>query len=196
MSKKNIALRYDGFTIEASRDTVAAAVLSHARAAILPVPRFAANDIPAPGKPWPGQGGIYAGLQLGEDGNVYHLIRAVDDICDEIEWGERGTELTGCYDKHHGLSNTQAMAAAGNTAAIKVLALEIEGHRDFVIPAQKQGQLLYVNAPSSQAKKIYWTSTQYSSNHAWYQSFGDGLSSINSKDFQFAVCAGRRFLAY
>ena len=197
MSKKNIALRYDGFTIEAKRDLVAAAVLGHVRGAVgISLPAVAANDIPRIGTYWPGQGGIYAGPQLAEDGNIYHLIRAVDDISAGIAWGERGTELSGCADKWHGMENTKAMAAAGNAAAIKVLALEIDGHRDFFIPAQKQGQMLNVNAPSASVKKAYWTSTQFSSNGAWYQSFDGGYSYVTNKVTQFAVCAVRRFLAY
>lgn len=195
---KRLSFSFPGFSIEADPNFVACAFLDAARqasGASLQQAFVSDAHTPVMGEVWPGQGGIYIGLMKDEDGLTYHLVRATTDLKDNAAWGKSGEKLSGCDNKWHGLGNTQAMAKAGSEIAKTALELEIDGHQDFYIPAQREAMLQYINAPKASKSELYWTSTQYASSDAWYQSFDDGSSYIYYKDFTLRVCAVRRFLA-
>jgi hypothetical protein len=59
------------------------------------------------------------------------------------KWGEYGEKIEGADSFTDSLANTQAMAAAGSDLAAKVLALNIEGHTDWAIPARDVQELQY-----------------------------------------------------
>ena len=58
-------------------------------------------------------------------------------------WGEYGVKIEGADSFTDSLANTQAMAAAGSELAAKVLALDIGGFTDWVIPARDVQELQY-----------------------------------------------------
>lgn len=171
------------------------AVIEHIKKrAGIPLPRFAANDIPAIGEVWPGQGGIYAGFVRGQDvKRGYHLIVPTDAAAYfKGKYGCYGTKIEGADHKRDGMANTQAMAAAGSDLAKKVLAMEIEGHRDLFIPAQCDLALCHINVPELFKKEWHLSSTQCSANLAWGQFFEDGGAGNGGKVNEFWVRVVRR----
>ena len=147
---------------------------------------------PMLGKPWTGQGGTYAGLIRGEDGD-YHLIVATDPVGKlKGKWGRSGTKIAGADSKTDGFANTQDMVNAGLVLAKAAQAVEVEGHRDFYLPSQGELSLIYANAPEGFDKEWHWSSTQDSTNCAWVQHFSDGCVSVGGKDNELRARAVRR----
>lgn len=122
---------------------------------------------PAIGHVWPGQGGIYAGLMRGLDGQPdYHLII--------------GPELTP--------SNWKA---ATNAAA----ELEVDGHSDFTLPFRAEQSVMFGNVSELFQKDWYWSREQHAAypDYAWVQYFDDGLQNVCHKSGQSRARAVRRF---
>jgi hypothetical protein len=152
--------------------------------------------IPPLGAYWPDQGGIYAGLIRGIEGQPdHHLIIATDPRADfdDAPWGEYGADIAGARSDLDGMTNTRAMAEAGNEAAQKILTLEIDGHADFHIPSIRDLSLARANVPEAFARDWYWSSTQYSADYAWCQDFDGGDQSSLGKDYELRARAVRRF---
>ncbi|MEE9942784.1 MAG: DUF1566 domain-containing protein [Pseudomonas asiatica] len=59
------------------------------------------------------------------------------------EWGQSGVKIDGADSFTNSRANTEAMAAAGSSLALLVLALEIEGYSDWAIPARDVQELQY-----------------------------------------------------
>jgi hypothetical protein len=146
-----------------------------------------------------GQGGHLVAIMRGHAVNgveqpAYALI-ASDAAAGEFKsvWGERGKTIEGAGSRHDGKANTEAMAAAGCAAAIKVKGLTIEGHSDWHIPSLGELNAAAANAPELFSKQgYYWTSTQGSSYGAFVQDFEHGNSDWNYKDDEHRVRAFRR----
>jgi hypothetical protein len=178
---------------------VAAQAQIVARAAVddAPEPAAAATSAltpPAIGQYWYGQGGIYLGVCDGEAGQPrQHLIVANDpNACFQSVWGKYGEDVAGAKQQFDGRANTLAMAAAGCEIAHKVLALEIDGHRDFFIPAREQLRHAYQATPDAFVKEgWHWSSTQNSRHDAFAQDFEGGGSDWNYKGNEFRVRAFR-----
>ena len=183
-------------------------------------------------------GGFYAGrFHIGDE--LYALIVSPkqEGELEEAEWGEMGaaiSEAKSCFD---GLANTRAMAESGSDLARWMLALEINGQRDWYLPSRDELEICYRNLkptdqenfctfrdgdnPSSSpvgypyssdapvktlsadfqdggeeafAPRLYWASTQYSSNGAWGQYFSDGIQDFIGKDDGLRARAVRRVL--
>ena len=150
---------------------------------------------PRIGQPWPGQGGIYAGIIAGRNGAPdYHLVLAPADTGEiqNIEWGRRGEKITGAYSYHDGRANTAAMAAAGLVLAQRITALQIDGHADYHLPSQAEAHLLAANLKDHFSQTDwYWTSTQYSAVLAWTQDFDVGNQDFSYKSWQASARAVR-----
>ena len=84
------------------------------------------------------------------------------------------------------------MAEAGSDLAKKMLALEIDGHADWYLPAQAELMLCFVNAREHFQKEWHWSSTQYSAYAAWFQAFSSGHAYDNGKDGEWRARAVRR----
>jgi len=156
--------------------------------------------IPPPiGEIWKGQGGIYAGLMRGEGSQPdYHLVVAVGDQVEveEITWGGAGqAEPRACSDRD-GRANTLALVESEHShpAAEWAATREVDGHRDFYLPARRELRLCWVNVPELFADAWYWSSTQYSPNLAWIQDFDDGYQYDVHKDYEYRARAVRRVL--
>lgn len=181
---KKFSVQIGQIKIKTDDRTAAKALLAYTlqEAGVLSISRPAANagalTPPALGELWAGQGGVYAGLMRGEDGQPdYHLVVATDAAGQlKAEWGCRGTEIKGASSRNDGLANTKAMAEAGSQLAKDMLALEIGGHSDFYLPAQAELMLCFANAREHFPKEWHWSSTQCSADYAWGQHFSDGTA--------------------
>lgn len=150
---------------------------------------------PIPGQYWPAQGGWYAGIQRSEDGAIgWHLIlpQGVQFVLRDVVWGKRGQTVKGADHQFDGLANTLAMAEAGHKLAQHIRALP----GDCYLPSRFESALLYATLREQiELGDWYWTSTQYSSNFAWMQYFGDGSqTSYLYKDYEGRAVAVRRLV--
>ena len=158
-------------------------------------PRAATIAPPAIGQAWPGQGGIYAGVFRGAEGQSdYHLILA-EQALGELPWGGSGIEVAGCANARDGRANTQALvqAPASHPAAEACAALCVDGHSDFYLPARFELALLYAHLQDRFEKTWHWSSTQYSARYAWIQDFDNGNQDDYDKGYEARVRAVRRF---
>jgi hypothetical protein len=134
---------------------------------------------PAIGQYWPGQGGVYAGLMRGEEGQPdYHLVvpTAEAAFTKDIAWGAGGESEDGATHARDGLANTRALCESehDHPAAQWAAGLEIEGHRDFYLPSRFELALCYANVRELFEERWHLSSTQYSPDYAWIQTFDDG----------------------
>ena len=90
--------------------------------------------------------------------------------------------------------NTKAMAENKSDLAKQILALEIDGRKDWYLPARKEARLCYINCQDQFVQSDwYWTSTQRSSDYAYVQDFGGGYQDTGHKDYTYRARAVRRF---
>lgn len=132
-----------------------------------------AVQIPAPGQPWPEQGGIYVGPRV-IDGVVHHRIIP------------GGTEFD--------------VPASHNNAAERISDKgEINGFSDWQHGDQRDLMLAYINAPEqfhqSGRESIQVTSTPYGDSSAWVVDFEDGYVGIDDRSCEFAARPFRSFIA-
>lgn len=153
------------------------------------------DGIPAIGAEWPGQGGIYAGLIRGRDGQPdYHLIVSPAECDGKLQWGGYGNK-SAAISKCDGLANTKVLLEEGDHPAAEYAAsVTIDGHNDYYLPAQAELMLAWVNAPEAFSEGYHWSSTQYSAYYAFTTSFGHGDASHNVKNLAFRVRPVRRVL--
>lgn len=132
-----------------------------------PVPTESPSMAPKIGEYWPGQGGIYAGVCRGRDGEPdYHLILCREVPEQEFKW----------------------QAALDHAKTI-----EADDHKDFTVPTRWESALLYANLQDQfDTDYWYWTSTQYSEDLAWHQYFYYGLQYYSLKVFERSVRFVRR----
>ena len=157
---------------------------------------------PAIGETWASQGGVYAGLMRGADGHPdYHLIapKTSQGQVEKIEWGARGEEENQATSERDGLTNTRALCESpyDHPAAEWAAGLELNGHRDWYLPARRELALCYATVPELfERSGWYWSSTQYSAYGAWTQAFGDGGQSLCHKLDALRARAVRRFISH
>jgi hypothetical protein len=167
------------------------------RLAALPAPAATQANAPRIGQPWPGQGGIYAGLIRCADGD-YHLIVPTADAAsvESIEWGGYGHQEVATSDTD-GPANTRTLVASeqSHPAAQWANGLDIEGHADWHLPSRRELRLCWVNVPELFDDGWYWTSTQHSAHTAWSQVFDGGGQDYDGKDNELRARAVRRFKA-
>jgi hypothetical protein len=118
-----------------------------------------ANKPPSIGEYWPAQGGIYAGVARGRDGERdYHLILSTEAPKEDFTW---------------------------QAALDRAKSISVDGHSDFTVPTRFESALLYTNLQDQfDTDYWYWTSTQYSEDDAWTQSFGNGSQRSGSKVYE------------
>jgi hypothetical protein len=123
-------------------------------------------SIPPIGAVWPGQGGRYAGLCRGRDGQPdHHLIVADAAPASRLTW--------------------KAALAWAPT-------VEADGHADFALPDRHQSAVLYANVDELFVREWHWTSTEGSERDAWIQYFGDGDQFHDGKSYEARARAVRR----
>lgn len=153
---------------------------------------------PAIGSYWLGQGGIYAGMVRGEDGAPdYHLIVPTDPAgqVEKIKWGSSGKDEPDSNSIRDGKANTDALRQSSHEhpAAQWAADLNIAGHSDWYLPARHELRLCFLNVQEQfDTARWYWSSTQYSPNDAWIQTFDDGTQHYDAKDYALRARAVRR----
>jgi hypothetical protein len=117
------------------------------------------NTPPKIGDYWPGQGGIYAGMARGRDGEAdYPLVLSTEAPGRDFNWQEA-------------LDHAKTITA--------------EGRSDFTVPTRFESALLYANLQDQfDTDYSYWTSTQFSEGNAWNQYFYNGSQSTTGKDYE------------
>ena len=125
------------------------------------------HALPAIGTPWPGQGGLFAGLRSGADGRIEALILATAAPAGPLKW---------------------------KPAVAWAKTVEADGHADFQLPDREDLRLLWVNARERFEKDWYWSGTQYSAGGAWCQGFVNGNQYHDDKDSALLARAVRRFI--
>jgi hypothetical protein len=127
------------------------------------------HAVPQIGEYWQGQGGIYAGMCRGLNGERdYPLILFTEITETERNWKD-------------------SLDASKEITA--------DGHQDFHVPTKEESALLYANLKDKfDADTWYWTSTQYSDSHAWIQYFDNGHQNDTSKSSERRCCFVRRLV--
>lgn len=140
-----------------------------------------------------GQGGIYSGDILGDDGTVYGLVVAEDDLQGTYQWSPDDGEIQAS--SWDGLVNTNALLRLNTShpAARAAKAYSADGHADFYLPAKRELQIIAANLPHLFQPKPYWTSTPYGSGGAWAVGFEFGTVNLWSRNSEFRVRPVRRF---
>lgn len=145
---------------------------------------------PKIGEYLPGQGGIYVGDILGNDGVLYGLIDAGKSI-GKAKWGKDKEWDLSDWD---GLSNTNSLGK--DSPAAKIAAEhEADGHVDFYLPSRRELIVAAANVPHLFEKAYHWTSSPYGSNYAWAVDFEHGDVLIRNRTSEFLVRPFRRFIA-
>ena len=150
---------------------------------------------PSIGQYWEGQGGIYVGMGRGYEGaRDYCLILPTDPsaIFAKRMLGTYGIDVPNAGSIHDGPANTIALAGAGSELCKEILALDIESHKDFYLMSRTDARLCWANVPEQFEKEWYLTSSQYSADDAWGQSFDDGGQDGYDEKFEARARACRR----
>ncbi len=147
------------------------------------------------GEAWPGQGGVFAGIIGGKPGEPLRALIIATDLAghpEKEEFGTYGEKVEGADSKDNGMANTIAFAAAGSDICKKILALDIEGHRDWFMPSTNESKILSINVPHLlNPEGWYWTSTQHDAYNVYVQDFEFGGSRFSSKAYKRRAVAVR-----
>lgn len=135
-----------------------------------------------------GQGGIYIGDILGDDGVLYGLIVSQEDA-GTAAWGNASSDLSAW----NGLSNTSSLRDT-SPAAKTASDYERDGHCDFYLPSRREMMIALANTPQLFNKEgWYWTSSPSGESYAWAVDFEDGNVFNDARRSKFRVRPFRRF---
>jgi hypothetical protein len=150
-------------------------------------------------------GGIVAYIfQSGDPGYVageqHGLIAATADQSTGIQWYNGSFVATGAGGTAIGTgqANTTSIVTvqgAGSYAAQLCDALTEGGYADWFLPSKDELDKLYINkvAIGGFADSLYWSSSEYNANNAWFQYFFNGNQNYNNKIVTYRVRAVRAF---
>lgn len=156
-------------------------------------------NLPAFGTFITGQGGYLAAIMRGHTADgieqpPYALLVSSQEA-GEIKacaWGQYGKDVEGTSSRTNGQANTAAMLAAECPAAVQIVEIEIDGHKDWFLPSLGQLNSAAANVPEMFNKDgWYWTSTQNSRYSAFVQEFEHGYSYWSRKGNEHRVRAFR-----
>ena len=127
------------------------------------------------------------------------LICATTDQSSGVQWGCFGTLISGTSIViGSGQSNTTNIVNGCGTAGFAALicsALELNGYSDWFLPSKDELNQMYIqkNNLGGFTNYSYWSSSEFSSNSAWYQNFSNGVQFDDYKSYSFYVRAIRAF---
>jgi hypothetical protein len=155
---------------------------------------------------------VYIGQEL-EGGIVFYidetgehgLVAALEDL-GQFEWGCNGISISGIDGQAigTGLQNTlEIVAGCSETpiAASEALAYESEGYSDWYIPSKDELQEMYNTIGNGGSEGdiggfgngVYWSSSEFNNNYAWYVNFNDGVTFYSYKGYPYRVRVIRAF---
>lgn len=175
-------------------------VLARITGAELSAPPLPQSAIPAIGKYWVGQGGVYAGMMRGEDGQPdYPLIVPIHEsvLNHKAAYGGYEVDEPEAGNLRDGLANTTHLvygSGQNHPAAEWCESLEVEGHLDLYLPSIGELALIRANVPELFDKVWHLSSSQRSADIAFYMSFGVGYQGLSAKYDEFRVRPVRRFI--
>lgn len=144
----------------------------------------------------PGEGGrlgaIMRGALVGGVRQPDYAIIVPDLPSAKLPWGEYGKSAAGADSLTDGLANTEAMIAAGCSAANHIRNLRDNHHQDLYLPARGELWALRANVPELFEKDWHWSSTQDSPYYAFVQDFEYGSSFWYYEGYAYRVRAVRR----
>jgi hypothetical protein len=144
-------------------------------------------------------------LQSGDPGYIagqtHGLIAAPSDQSTGIQWYNGSYTVTGATATALGTGNANTnnivtSQGVGNYAAKLCSDLVLGGFSDWYLPSKDELNKLYLNRTviGGFTISLYWSSSEYSNNYAWYQSFNDGIQNyVNGKANTMDVRAIRAF---
>ncbi|AIL60906.1 DUF1566 domain-containing protein [Pseudomonas alkylphenolica] len=198
MKPEMITLKHGDTTIKMPSASLAKLAIASVFAQALPpaanVQPIVQTGIPAVGQPWPGQGGINAGL-VAARGDVpeHYLIIAAKDIGDRAWGGYR--EESKATSKTDGKANTEWLCneETEHPAANACAEHQADGHHDFYLPAAAELCQGWVNCPEVFAQDCYyWSSSQRSAYGAFFMTFVAGFQDSIVKYSELRVRPVRR----
>lgn len=153
---------------------------------------------------------IFRAISIGDDyaggkvayilpGNIHGYIVAPTDQSTGAQWGCYGTSISTSTDSNMGEINTSEITSHCTTAGIAAKLCQdliISEFSDWYLPSLDQLYSIYGNrtAIGGFANNVYWTSSQYDANNAWYLLMGDGYSMyFSAKNLSYYVRAVRNF---
>lgn len=113
-----------------------------------------------------GEGGVFAGVMRGENGQPDYLLIVHAEQSPAKPWQQQLDWAKG---------------------------LQADGHQDFRLPTRREMLVLYANAKDLFEDAWYWTSESNASlpSDAWLQDFGDGYQGYGLKGFSYRARAVR-----
>jgi hypothetical protein len=142
------------------------------------------------------QGGIIFFL---DETGAHGLISATSDQSTNAEWGCSGTTIGGTSSAiGTGQANTTAIVNGCSTAGIAAHIcndLVLNYYSDWFLPSKDELDKLYHQQTfvGGFANDNYWSSSEYSANHAWAEWFGSGTQANSGKSLTHYVRAVRAF---
>jgi hypothetical protein len=133
-----------------------------------------------------------------------YLEAAPSEIEFTAQWGAYQRDVSGtAYGIGRGKQNTQIIVdylrqiGESGKAAQLCAALNFDGFNDWFLPSKDELNLMYTNLKRKGLGHFgdgsYWSSSQYDTNLAWGQHFGDGMQGRNGKYGTSSVRAVRAF---
>jgi len=192
--QKKITISVGDISISMPAQTILKNVLAELTGHPTPANAALATGIPAIGKEWPAQGGIFAGIMRGENGQPDYYLIVPANIANnpKLEYGGYGKETTNTNHEFDGLANTKALADGNHPAADWAANLNVNGFNDYYLPARRELSLCYANVPELFEKEWHWSSTQCSAGNAYVQGFSSGSQGSYHKEDDYRVRAVRR----
>jgi len=138
------------------------------------------------------------------DGWRYLEVVPVEKEFEFIEWGPKKRRIRDTsYSIGSGKKNTELIVNRFDslrercTAAQVCATLDFDGFNDWFLPSAEELDLMYKNLKQNGlggfSKQLYWSSTESDMEHAWAQSFNDGLYNFHYKTSPYRVRAIRMF---
>jgi len=142
-------------------------------------------------------GGIIAYI---DDTGKHGLIAAPNDQSDGIQWYNGSYIDTGATETAIGTgktNTTKIVQSQGNGAYAAKLCddLVLNGYSDWYLPSKDELNILYQNrnAIGGFSGDVYWSSSEYNLNFAWFQHFYYSNQIYTAKNYTYGVRAVRAF---